>query len=176
MKQLKNFPWFSQLDNKRNPYGSCNVTSVAMCLYYFGIRGNKDGQLEDQAYKRMADKGWDHGDPYRMRDLVESYGCEDRFVQNGTLQQIRDAIDKGLPCIVHGFFTRVGHIVAIKGYDDRGFIVNDPYGEYFANGYDTQATGESLRYSIGLISRLCSPESTGQPQDIWLHTLSRGKK
>jgi hypothetical protein len=30
-------PWFSQLDNYFQPKKTCNVTSVAMCLYYFGI-------------------------------------------------------------------------------------------------------------------------------------------
>ncbi|WP_293282361.1 C39 family peptidase [Microcoleus sp. PH2017_36_ELK_O_B] len=38
---MKNFvkldvPYLSQLDNKRNPTGSCNVTSVAMCLLWGG--------------------------------------------------------------------------------------------------------------------------------------------
>jgi uncharacterized protein YvpB len=175
MPVLKNFPYFSQRDNQFNPSGSCNVTSIAMSLYFLGVRGDTSyPQLEDQLYTRCTAKGWSRHDPCGLKQLVESYpNCKDDLTTNGTLRDIRDAIDKGIPCVLHGYFTRFGHIVVVKGYDnhDRSFIVNDPYGEWNDWGYDTSVSGEGLHYSASLISRLCSPESIANPSNIWLHRI-----
>ena len=54
-----------------------------------------------------------------------------------------------------------------------GFIVNDPYGEYFQSGYDNRRSGAGLHYSYGLIARTCSPESQQDPQNLWIHSLFR---
>lgn len=172
--KLLNVPYFSQLDNEFNPTGSCNVTSIAMCLKYLGIKGDGSyGQIEDQLYAHCEIVGWSRHDPYDLKKLAESYpGIRDNLTQTGTLNDIRTAIDKGHPCVVHGYFTRFGHIVVICGYDDQGFIVNDPYGEWCEAGYDTQACGKALHYSSGLIARVCSPESIDNPQNIWLHRFS----
>jgi hypothetical protein len=174
MPVLKNFPYFSQRDNQLNPSGSCNVTSIGMCLHYFGIRG--DGsfpQLEDQLYDRCLHQGWSRHDPYGLQCLVESYKLKDHLTTSGTLTDIRDAIDDGLPCVLHGYFTRFGHIIVVKGYDRGGFIVNDPWGEWHSSGYDTSVSGEGLHYSNGLIARVCSPESEANPKDIWLHRIGK---
>jgi uncharacterized protein YvpB len=175
MKVLPNFPYFSQINNCRNPYGSCNVTSVAMSLWHLGIRGDRsEAQLEDQMYSRCELRGWDRHDPIGLKKLVESYpGCKDAFTDRGTFAMLRQAIDVGSPVVLHGYFTRSGHIIAVKGYDDTGLIVNDPYGEWFAMGYDTRRSGEALHYSYGMIARLCSPESTNNPQHLWIHRISR---
>ena len=171
-------PYFTQLDNELNPSGSCNVTSVGMCLWFAGIRG--DGsypQLEDQLYQRCADNNWDRHDPGGLKKLVESYpNMKDDLTKAGTLADIRTAIDQGTPCVVSGYFTRSGHIVVIKGYDDTGFIVNDPYGVYYKEGYNTSESGEGVHYSNDLISHVCSPESEANPKDIWLHRIYKGTK
>lgn len=44
MKKDLKVPYFSQLDNKYVPGGTCNVTSVAMCLAYRGIVGDGTGR------------------------------------------------------------------------------------------------------------------------------------
>lgn len=175
MPVLSKFPYFSQLDNARNPYGSCNVTSISMCLSYLGIVGNGNGQLEDQMYDRCAAKSWSRHDPFALKKLAESYpGVKDELTTRGKVSDIIGAIDKGKPCVLHGYFTKFGHIIVVKGYDSKGLIVNDPYGEWMASGYDTQKTGEGLNYSYKMIARVCSPESVGEPHDIWFHALSRG--
>ena len=172
---LHDFPHKSQLDNQFNPYGSCNVTSMAMGLWWLGIRG--DGsyeQLEDQMYRRCLDRGWSRHSPQDLKLLAESYpNIKDDFTDRGTFEDIKQALTSNCPVVLHGYFTRFGHIITAKGFDDYGLIVNDPNGEWFEGGYDTSVSGENLAYSWGLIARKCSPESVGNPQHIWMHKLSR---
>jgi len=169
-------PYFSQLDNEINPSGACNVTSCAMTAYYKGIRGNGEGQLEDQMYLRCEQRGWSRHDPAGLKLLLESYNLIDDLRYNGTFADVRNAIDNGRPVIVHGYFTRSGHIVVIRGYDSSGFYVNDPYGEYYYSGYDTTVTGENLHYSKELIARTCSPESLNSPSDLLIHIVENKKR
>jgi hypothetical protein len=43
-----------------------------------------------------------------------------------TIEEVKESIDNGNPCILHGMFTRSGQIVVAREYDFRGLIVNDP--------------------------------------------------
>ena len=157
MAKLLDVPYFSQRDNELNPSGSCNVTCVAMCLYFHGIRGDQSrAQLEDQMYVRCINNGWDRHLPEDLKKLAESYpGISNDLTRSGSLQDIRAAIDQGFPCIIHGWFTGAGHIIVIRGYQDDGsFIVNDPNGEWYPTGYDRTASGEKLVYSNRAIAAL----------------------
>ena len=176
MPSLLNIPYHSQLNNALNPSGACNVTSIAMCLSYLGYNPKRrNEQLEDFLYGLCDRHGFDRHSPWGLKDLVECCGYSSGTTEKGTLQQIRDAIDAGQPCVIHGYFTYFGHIVAVAGYDDRGLIVNDPVGEWYESGYDYNKSGERLHYSYELISRVCSPESIDAPKNIWLHRISRRK-
>jgi GH24 family phage-related lysozyme (muramidase) len=165
-------PYFSQLDNSYNPTGSCNVTCVAMCLCYLGLPRPSGSQLEDQLYRKLEELGRSRHNPYDLKYLIETYpGYKDIFRENGTFAGIKTSINAGNPVIIHGYFTRFGHIIVIRGYDSTGFLVNDPYGEWFSTGYDTSRSGERLHYSYDLIARTCSPESRSNPTNIWYHTV-----
>lgn len=167
-------PYLSQLDNRLNPYGSCNVTCVAMCLYHLDYPRRPGTQLEDELYQKLEDLGKSRHDPYDLQFLIGTYpGFKDIFRVDGGFRDIRSSIDAGHPVIVHGYFTASGHIIVIRGYDDKGFFVNDPYGEWFSSGYDNSRSGEGLHYSYNLIARTCSPESQADPRNIWYHTVLR---
>ena len=173
MTKLLAIPYHSQLNNHLNPGGACNVTSIAMCLSYLGFNPKRNGQLEDYLYEVCDREGFDRHSLWGLKALIEYCGFKSDTTEQGTLQQIRTAIDAGQPCIVHGYFTDFGHIIAIAGYDETGVIVHDPYGEWHDWGYDTDASGEGLHYSYELISRVCSPESQDDPRHIWLHRVSK---
>jgi GH24 family phage-related lysozyme (muramidase) len=165
-------PYLSQLDNRLNPYGSCNVTCVAMCMYYLGYPRPQGSQLEDELYQKLDDMGKSRHDPYDLQYLIGTYpGFKDIFRPNGGFRDIQTSIDAGNPVIVHGYFTKSGHIIVIRGYDDKGFLVNDPYGEWFSSGYDNTKPGKRLHYSYNLIARTCSPESESNPKNFWFHTV-----
>lgn len=181
-------PYFKQLDNQYNPSGSCNVTSVAMCLCYLNVMGDgSKPQLEDQMYQRCVEHNWDRHSPQGLKNLIESYpGCKDDLTLTGSLPDIRKALDEGKPCIVHGYFTGSGHVIVIRGYNNVDFIVNDPYGEWFPNGYRTDMTGEKCKYSKRAIAACCHAYSQGEAlnlyarmtdqqmenlQQMWLHRI-----
>lgn len=167
-----NVPYLSQLDNLYEPNGTCNTTSVAMVMQYFGIQGDGSGlQLEDQLTKKCWTEGWDRHSPTDLVKLFKWKGIKDKFRSDASWPSIRKWLEAKKPCIVHGYFTRSGHIVVIRGYDDaaydgRGaFIVNDPNGEWNAWGYDHgDGKGNGAFYSYALMNRLCSPDG-----ELWCH-------
>lgn len=173
--ELKDFPFWKQLDNELNPYGACNVTSIGMCLYFLGVRGNGDGQLEDQLYRAMESRGLSRHSPQDLAVIANHYGARlkppihDNFIANADLSDIKKHLDLGFPTVVHGYFTSFGHIVCVIGYDDKrqAVLIQDPYGEWYTNGYDNSADG---RYwlSYRTLNRLCAPDG-----GIWTHFFSR---
>ncbi len=172
--KILDVPYFSQLDNQNNPYGTCNVTSVAMCMAYFGIKGDGSGQLEDQLYCYAQDNDLDRHNPYDLVELFLMKGLRDRFQPKATWAEVREHLDRGNPAIAHGYFTRSGHIVTIVGYNDAAYggqgawIVNDPYGEWFSGGYRTDLSGDAVEYSRHMMERVC-----GVDGDLWIHFVSR---
>lgn len=157
-------PYFHQLDNVNDPTGTCNVTSVAMCLGYYGYK-----YTPDQLFNIARDNrpSLDIQSPFDLQKLIRLCGASDNFQISGKIEKIKLAINDKKPCIIHGYFTRSGHIVVIVGYNDKGLIVHDPYGEWFSNGYDTSIDGEYLTYSYEMINRLCAPDG-----DLWTHVVS----
>ncbi|BAS57144.1 hypothetical protein NIES2135_35030 [Leptolyngbya boryana NIES-2135] len=162
----------SQLDNELNPTGACNVTCYAMAMVYWQRKGQSDSfiQLEDELYQYMEDHQLSRHEPSDLVKLGEAYGLKVDYTNRGSLYDIRKAIAEGKPCIVHGYFTGFGHIILIRGYDETGFWVNDPYGEWTEWGYRTDLSGENLHYSNELIQSKCSPEGE---DFIWLHRIAK---
>jgi uncharacterized protein YvpB len=164
-------PYESQLDNKNNPTGSCNVTCCSMVLKYYGVRGNGNGQLEDQLYQWMIDNRLSRHSPQDLQKLLIARGVKDDYRSTYSIDQLKASLDKGHPIILHGYFTRFGHIIVLKGYNSKGFIVLDPYGEYFSTGYNTSVSGKDLTYSYRLITSVaCDP---GVSNSIWAHVVSK---
>lgn len=173
--RVKDFPYFAQTDNRYNPSGSCNVTSVAMCLSYFGAKPTREAQLEDEYYDFLIEQRRSRHDPYDLKWLVEQKGYKDDFRETASVEDVKKWIAQDKPVIVHGYFTRFGHIIVLVGYNAEGFIVHDPYGEYWDSGYDMNTDwaptkGKGLVYSYSLIERTCSPEGPG---NMWCHFISK---
>jgi hypothetical protein len=166
--KMLNIPYKSQVDNWLNPSGACNVTSFAMVMAYFQVQRWSTGQFEDELYRYMERQGLSRHEPGDLAQMAREYGAIDDFTMRGSLYDMRKAIAEGRPCIIHGYFTSFGHIIVVRGYDQDGFFVNDPYGEWTPDGYRKGVNGAKLHYSDQLIQSKCSPEGKDY---IWLHQL-----
>lgn len=164
-------PYKYQLDNRIAPTQTCNVTSIAMCLEYLGAkRQESGGQFEDELSRFVARHRLNRGSTTDMKKIIEAYDRVDRFTSHATIEMIKNHIAKGYPVIVHGEFTSSGHIIVLVGYDETGFLVHDPNGEWFSTGYDTSPrAGEYAHYSYGMINRLCFVDGT-----FWAHLVEGG--
>lgn len=170
-----NIPYKSQRDNELNPNGACNVTSLAMCFEFLGIRRKDNvGQFEDELYDYAENNRLSRHDPHDLALIVERYGARDDFRTDATIAQVKEWLTDGKPAVIHGYFTDFGHIVVLAGFDEDGFIVNDPYGEWYSWGYDRNALGlqdnkgKFVHYSYRMITRLCIPDG-----NFWVHFISK---
>ncbi len=145
------------------------MTAIAMCLAYYGVKSKspEEIQLEDELYRYMERNGLNRHSPEDLATVVRDYGLKDDYRHDGTTEQAQAHLASGNPCVIHGYFTDSGHIVTLVGFDDDGFLVHDPYGEYFRRGYDNSVSGCNLHYSYGMIRRLCMDDGY-----LWLHRIS----
>lgn len=166
-------PYLDQLDNSDEPYGTCNVTSIAMCLSYLGAaRKNLSLRFPDELYQYCQNNALDRHEPDALAKIVSVYGCHDTFKTNATILEVKEWLIQGNPAVVHGYFTKSGHIIVIIGYNSKGFLVNDPYGELMWNPsnsyYDIYSSGAGLTYSYNLINSTCCTDN-----EFWVHFLQR---
>jgi uncharacterized protein YvpB len=171
-------PYRSQMNNAFNPTGACNVTAIAMALLYFGVSPRnpaKFPQFEDELYDYTQRNDLSRHNAADLVKLVEAYGCHDDFSSTASIKDVKDWIDNKKPAVIQGYFTAFGHIVTVVGYDNNGFIVHDPYGEWHSWGYDrneasgNDTKGKSQNYSYALIESACMPDG-----NLWAHFISRG--
>ncbi|MEP0924386.1 C39 family peptidase [Leptolyngbya sp. ST-U4] len=175
-KEMKlTVPYKSQRDNSSNPDGACNVTSVAMCLEFFKIpRKQSSGQFEDELYEYMLNRSLNRHSPHDLAKVVRNYGAKDAFDSHSTVDEVKSWLASGKPVITHGYFTTFGHIVVLVGFDDAGFWVHDPYGEWFSSGYDRNnpdrydEKGKYKHYSYNLIHKTCAYDG-----EFWVHFISK---
>lgn len=175
-------PYHTQINNENQPYGTCNVTSLAMCLNYYGhvygyggVKPSANfGQLEDELFVWMVENGLDRHNHAHLKQCFDHFAkvhkipVVDNYQEQGTIDMAKKCLASGNPCITAGYFTKSGHIIVLTGYDETGFFVNDPYGERFSKGYDRLGQGEGLHYSYNMIKELCVIDGY-----MWLHLFDR---
>jgi len=133
-------PYFYQYDNLYSPASTCGLTSAAMML---GARGST--RTPDDLFLIY---GKPQGQsPEGLAELYEREGLEADFGRSATREMLRSMLDDGDPVVVHGFWTAAGHIAVLTGYDEEGWIANDPAGNW-AVGYGL-GSGEGVRYPYG---------------------------
>lgn len=169
-------PYKSQRDNVNDPDITCNLTCLAMCMQFLkpSIKATKGGQLEDELIQYAFKNSINRESPYGMAKIAHQYGFNDRFETHAKVKAVKTWLAEGNPAITHGYFTRSGHIITLVGYNEKGFIVHDPFGEWYASGYDRNVPGGDNEkgkfklYSYNLIERTCiDPDGT-----FWIHFVS----
>lgn len=133
-------PYFYQYNNAYSPSSTCGNTSAAMLLQSRGSARTPDqltvayGRGQGQSPESLAAM-------YRWEGFQADYG------RAGTRSQLQGLLDDGNPVVVHGFWTGPGHIAVIVGYDEKGWIVNDPAGDWYL-GYGA-SSGRAVHYPFG---------------------------
>ncbi len=133
-------PYYYQYDNSHEPSATCGVSSAAMLLGSLG-----SGRTPDGLYLSYG-KGQAQS-PEGLAQLYRWEGFQSTSGRTATRSDLKARLDDGQPVVVHGFWTGAGHITVLVGYDEQGWIVNDPAGDWYA-GYGS-GHGEGVHYPFG---------------------------
>jgi uncharacterized protein YvpB len=167
-KQIElNVPYFSQRDNPRFYWSTCNVTSIAMVMYYYGERSQWGGQLEDELLQWCFNRYGEgcQTDHTVLAELIRAYGYKHSFSTTRRWSDIDNELINRRPVVIAGDFTATGHIATVIGYNSQGYILNDPWGDALT-GY-SYTEGRRLVYPYGYMDRVCGPDG-----NVWAHFIS----
>ena len=154
----------NQRDNTIHPFSTCFPTSVAMTVRTLATRSPKiakycktnlddvfigDIQKDLSKWKRLTLKigKWTRryhprtvwmfwSKIYFPRRLSEHFSCKYASLN---FEEVKEWMEENDTPVVIGTKASKGrgHIIVIVGYNDKGFIVNDPYGN-FEKGYHVE--------------------------------------
>ena len=163
--------YFSQRDNYRDASRTCFSSSCAMLLEAVKP-GTLPGEKGDDLYVRRVFEYGDTTDAYTQLKALLSYEISAKFKQDCSVEIVKEQIDAGKPVPIgilhHGPASAPsggGHWICVVGYDSKGFIVHDPWGEIdHASGSYVSEDGEHLHYSYNLIG---SRWTVANPNDGW---------
>jgi hypothetical protein len=163
-----NVPYFSQRDNPQFSWSTCNVTSIAMVFYYYGVRSKSGGQLEDELLQWCVDRYGEgcQTDNSILSILIKAYGFKTSFSTTRKWAQIKDELVNRRPVVLGGDFTASGHILTVIGYTPQGYLVNDPWGNALTGYDDTE--GRKLLYPYDYIDRVAGPDG-----NVWAHLIAK---
>jgi uncharacterized protein YvpB len=163
-----NVPYFSQRDNPRYYWATCNVTAIAMVMYYYGIRSKDGGQLEDELLQWCFNKAGEGSqtDNAVLSQLIQAYGFKTSFSTTRRWQDIKDELINGRPVVVGGLFTHGGHIVTFIGLTGQGYLVNDPWGDALSGYSDTE--GRKVLYPYSYCDEVAGPDG-----GVWAHFIAK---
>lgn len=173
--QQPEIPYWSQLDNKNEPLRTCSITSLAMITDYFGITSPQKLGIRTPDYLHQYFGGVLQTVPALksgFNQLAEEMGSPIRNHgrENGTIDELRSLASKGIPTIIHGWFTPSGHIIVVTGFDGDYYTANDPFGRWDLEkwgSYDSEVSGEGVRYPREAFEHAINDNGTGD--DLWLH-------
>ncbi|MBC7694160.1 MAG: C39 family peptidase [Burkholderiales bacterium] len=163
-------PYFYQYNNSINPGGSCQNTSIAMVIKFYGGTAETPDAISGVFGTSQAQT------PSGLKQVFDSeaayFGLTVRDIPHtsGTFAGIHALLAAGKPVIVHGYFTSYGHVMVITGYNGTTYTCNDPAGQwsqvYQYGGYSqTNSTeGHSITYSKSNFENAIGPDGT-----VWYH-------
>jgi GH24 family phage-related lysozyme (muramidase) len=128
----------------------CFSASSAMLAMYWGKEPNEN------IYDKLRARYGDSTDADTQLDALRCLGLTANFQTDGTVAMLQQEIDAGRPVAVGWLCdgpvsapSGGGHWIVIIGYDNSGFVVNDPYGncDLVNGGYLSHHDGAGLHYS-----------------------------
>ena len=170
-------PYAKQGENYYEPGSTCGLTSASMILNYYLTRDRAEKKISeteflqrrrnitpDRLYKKYGKR---HGQsPEMLAKLYEKEGLYGVYSRYGTKQDIIKQLDMERPVIMHGWFSKNGHILVLTGYNNSGFIVNDPAGDWvrcYKCGWKKQSSGHKKVYTFNQLNN----SVLGKEGNIW---------
>lgn len=159
-----NIPYFSQWNNPRFYWSTCNVTAIAMVFHYYGIRSQWRETLADELLEWTIQNYGQGSQTIHsvLSALIRAYGFETSFSTTRRWSDLKAELINRRPLVLAGDFTASGHIITVIGYTPEGYIVHDPWGNALTGYYDTE--GGWLIYPYSYINRVCGPDG-----NVWAH-------
>lgn len=154
-------PYYYQMDNAYEPSSTCGITTAAMLVDYWS-----DGAVSPDSLYLAYGKSQAQS-PSGLAQLYEWEGLDAEYGTGATRAELRAHLDAGRPVAVHGWWTSAGHITLLVGYDDAGWYVHDPAGDW-GQGYFNPG-GEAVHYPYGG----GWDEALSTDGDIWYSTAQR---
>ena len=115
--------------------GTCNLTSLAMCLEYLGISNPHPGIQYDEALVKIANDNkygdityastWEKVAKHCGAKMITIISGDQKVARTKWEKTVRDehlAVGHSVLCSI------VGHIVRVQAVDDQGIVVDNPYG------------------------------------------------
>jgi hypothetical protein len=170
----KKVKYFNQHDNRYEPQGTCNFTSVASCLTGYGFVGG-GGRFPDEIFQKY-NPDYSRHDPLTLVKIFKDYGIQDVFSYATDWEDVINHLKTKQPCILHGDWTDFGHIILLKEINSEGLIVcNDSNGEFNAKTgqYNKWASGENDTYLPSSLLKWCNYTMPGS-KAVWCHRIGKG--
>jgi hypothetical protein len=153
-----NLPYFAQINNSLNPYGTCQNTCLAMVLRYYGWKGVPDDitRVWGSKIAQTPEGGARVFNAYaqNLGLAIEARGLRIPYAQFRTL------LAKGHPMIVHGYFT-AGHVLIANSCNDTTYDCHDPAGRWNQiprGSYDYKVSGRNQKYRVKPFDEAISPD------------------
>ncbi len=125
-------PFFDQTNDGPDGWRHCQSSSIAMNLAYLGVLGIKD----DLDYLKVVQRHGDTTQQAAHAAALAELKAPGRFVSSCSVERAKAELDRGFGLafgiLHHGPVSAPsggGHYIAVRGYDSRGWLVHDPYGE-----------------------------------------------
>ncbi|MYF92136.1 MAG: T9SS type A sorting domain-containing protein [Gemmatimonadetes bacterium] len=127
---IPNVPYFHQHSNRINPSGSCQNTSVAIVLKYYGADDITPDMISAKWGTHVAQTTGGLEKVFNEEAALRGLSVRDQATETGLLRELHALLDAGRPVIVHGGFSTVGHLMVLVGYDERFYYAMDPASQW----------------------------------------------
>ncbi len=129
-------PYYSQRDNRFEPYRTCNVSSHAMVCEFIKP-GSFNGS--DDNYAKELSRWGDTTDHSAHSKLLEANGFKSQFRYNLNYENLNASLcDRKMPVVIGvlhrgNLYTPYGgHMLVVIGKKGNDYICHDPWGEPFS--------------------------------------------
>jgi hypothetical protein len=164
-------PYFSQRDNQYKPWQTSQPTSLAMVLYYYGVRSKTPGvQLEDELYQKYQEIGGDVNNWESTAKVTKAYGFEAVFRTDRTLEQIKQQLAGGRPVLAAVTTTNFGTTVCFIGYTPEGIIAHDPWGNPVTQY--SNVDGNRVLFTNDFLNKFFIPEGSNSGWAMFITPMS----